>query len=109
MSHFRLTVGVHGLLTPVSICTLFDRRTTFHETFNDTQSLITGFESGLRAKARLQQNRGDDEEERLISLRSWTLSYMLERLKLLQPVSREDGISIAQLATAYEDKGLVPE
>lgn len=108
MSHSKLTVGVQSILTSVSICTLFDRRTTFHETFNDTQSLVTGFARGLRAKARLQQNSGDNEEERLISLRSWTLSYLLRRLELLQPVSREDGISIAQLATDYGNNDLVP-
>ena len=108
MSHSRLTAGVQSLLTRFSICTLFDRRTTFHETFDDTQSLITGFARGLRAEARLRQNPGDNEEERLILLRSWALPYLLRRLELLQPVSREDGISLAQLAIAYENKGLVP-
>lgn len=107
-SRFRLTVEVGSLLTQVSICALFDRRKTFHETFDDTQSLITGFGRGLRAKTRLQQNAGSDEKDRMISLRSWALLYLLRKLEVLLPVSREDGIAIAQLATAYNSRGLVP-
>ena len=59
--------------------------------------------------ARSQQNPGENEEDRLISLRSWTLSYVLQRLEVLQPVSREDGIAIAQLAMDYDYEGLMPE
>ena len=102
-----MTLLIVNLLTWVSICALFDRRETFHETFNDSQSLITGFGRGLRAKARLQGSLSDKEQDRLESLRWSTLSYLAKRLEVIRPVCRNDGVAIAQLATAYTQEGLV--
>lgn len=102
-----MTLLIENLLTWVSICALLNRRETFHETFNDSQSLITGFGRGLRAKARLQGSLGDKEQDRLELLRWSMLSYLAKRLEVIRPVCRNDGVAIAQLATAYTDEGLV--
>lgn len=57
--------------------------------------MMTDFSSKLRANARLQRNISDDEPERLRLVLLWTLSYLLERLKVVPPVSREDGANIS--------------
>ena len=69
---------------------------------------MIGFCRGPRAKVRSQQNLSDDED-RMNSLRSRTLSYALRRLEVMKPVSREDGVGIALLATAFDNKDLVPK
>ena len=71
--------------------------------------MITGFRRRLRAKARLQQTISDDEQERPRLVLLWTLSYLLRRLEVVSPVSREDGVGVSRLATIYTREGLVPQ
>ena len=73
---------------------------------------MSGFGRQLRERAGRQQDPTEDELDRLRSLRMWTLLYMLNRLKVVQPVSRQDGISVAQLASTFStfsNGGLIPE
>ena len=81
----------------------------FCDTFNDTQSFPAGYDRGLRAKAKLRHGPCDYEEDSRRSVRWQTVMYLLERLEVVPPVSRENGIAVAQLAMAYTNDRLVPQ
>ncbi|KAL9593533.1 MAG: hypothetical protein Q9219_007506 [cf. Caloplaca sp. 3 TL-2023] len=90
VGHFNLT----NEETYSRVGLLLDRR----ENFNDLYMAVQSFAIGARSWT---HNRPSEKDT--IQLHYWLQEYMLNRMEIIQPVSSDDGITLAEMASAFKE------
>ena len=86
---------------------LVDREPTFHDAYQLWKALIKGYEHVVQEGKRLGQQEAEDVTERRRPLRDHSAASLERKLERTEPVSRQDGMCLADMASHWPRRGFL--